>query len=299
MEIFTELNEQKDLSIILGFFDGIHQGHKAVISTGVNFAKNNGLKSALITFNEAPAVFLNKKKKQYILTKSDKIKAIEKLGVDYLYLLDFNEEFSKLTASDYLKMLIENFHPKAITSGYNHYFGYNKSGNSDYLKLMQKEYGYEYLEVEPVKIKHGVVSSSKIREALLSGDIKNANYMLGYRFYIENKVIEGQQLARTLGFNTANLLFPEGIIEIPNGVYAVEVNFNDKNYIGIANYGTKPTVTNDTKKILEVHIMNFDEDIYGETIKVSFLDKIRDEKKFDSLTQLKEQITKDIECLKL
>lgn len=299
MEIFTELNEQKDLSIILGFFDGIHQGHKAVISTGVNFAKNNGLKSALITFNEAPSVFLNKKKKQYILTKSNKIKAIEKLGVDYLYLLDFNENFSKITAFEYLKMLIKNFQPKAITSGYNHYFGYNKSGNSDYLKLMQKEYGYEYLEVKPIKIKQGVVSSSKIRESLLSGDIKNANYMLGYRFYVENKVIEGRQIARTLGFNTANLLFPEGIIEIPNGVYAVEVNFDDKNYIGIANYGTKPTITNDNKKILEVHIMNFDKDIYGKVIKVSFLDKIRDEKKFDSLTQLKEQITKDIECLKL
>lgn len=299
MEIFTELNKQQDLSIILGFFDGIHQGHKAVISTGVNFAKHNGLKSALITFNEAPAVFLNKKNKQYILTKSDKIKAIENLGVDYLYLLDFNEDFSKITASEYLKMLVENFHPKAITSGYNHYFGYNKSGNSDYLKLMQNEYGYKYLEVEPVKIKQGVVSSSKIREALLSGNIQKANYMLGYRFYVENEVIEGQQLARTLGFNTANLLFPEGILEIPNGVYAVEVNVDNKNYIGIANYGTKPTVTNDTKKILEVHIMNFDKDIYGKIIKVSFLDKIRDEKKFDSLNQLKEQITKDIECLKL
>lgn len=299
MEIFTELNKQKDLSIILGFFDGIHQGHKAVISAGVNFAKRNGLKSALVTFNEAPAVFLKKKQKQYILTKSEKIRLIENLGVDYLYLLDFNEEFSKITASDYLKMLVENLHPKAITSGYNHYFGYNKSGNSDYLKLMQNEYNYEYLEVEPVKIKLGIVSSSKIREALLSGNIKLANYMLGYRFFVENEVIEGQQLARTLGFNTANLLFPEDIIQIPNGVYAVEVNIDGNNYIGIANYGTKPTVTNDNKKILEVHIVNFDENIYGKVIKVSFLDKIRDEKKFESLTQLKEQITKDIECLKL
>lgn len=299
MEIFTELNKQKDLSVILGFFDGIHQGHKAVISAGVNFAKRNGIKSALVTFNEAPSVFLKKKKKQYLLTKSEKIRLIENLGVDYLYLLDFNEDFSKITASDYLKSLIENLHPKAITSGYNHYFGFNKSGNSDYLKLMQNEYNYEYLEIEPVKIKDGIVSSSKIREALLSGKIKLANYMLGYRFYIENKVIEGQQLARTLGFNTANLLFPEDIIQIPNGVYAVEVKIDNNNYIGIANYGTKPTVTNDDKKILEVHIVNFDENIYGKVIKVSFLDKIRDEKKFESLTQLKEQITKDIECLKL
>lgn len=299
MEIFSEFNHQENTSVILGFFDGIHQGHKAVISTGVKLAKENGLKSALVTFNEAPAVFLKKKKKQYILTKSEKIKKIEDLGVDYLYLLDFNDDFSKITASNYLKMLVENLHPKMITSGYNHYFGYNKSGNSDYLKLMQKEYNYKYTEVQPVKIKDGIISSSKIRESLLKGDLKTANYMLGYRFYVKNEVIEGQQLARTLGFNTANLLFPQDIIELPNGVYAVEVNIDDKNYIGIANYGSKPTVTENNQKILEVHIMNFDKDIYGKCIKVSFLDKIRDEKKFDSLTELKKQIAKDIECLEL
>lgn len=299
MKIFTEFNKQENLSLILGFFDGIHQGHRIVISTGVNYAKDNGLKSALITFNNAPAVFFNKKEPKYILTKSEKINMIENLGVDYLYLLDFNEDFAKINAFDYLKMLIDNFAPKAITTGYNHYFGYNKSGNSDFLELMQKEYNYKYLQIEPVKVKNGIVSSSKIKEALSNGDIQTANYMLGYRFYVENEVIKGEQIARTLGFNTANLLFPEDVIEIPNGVYAVEVNIDDKNYIGIANYGSKPTVTDSDKKILEVHIINFDQDIYGKNIKVSFLDKIRDEKKFQSLTSLKEQIKKDIECLEL
>lgn len=299
MEIFSELNSQENVSVILGFFDGIHQGHKAVITTGVNYAKNNGLKSALVTFKDAPVVFLNNKKPEYIVTKSDKIKMIENLGVDFLYILDFDENFSKLSASQYLKILVDNLHPKAIVSGYNHYFGYNKSGNTDYLRLMQKEYGFEFVEVEPIKIKDGVISSSKIREALLAGNIKLANYMLGYRFYVENKVIEGQQIARTLGFNTANLMFPADVIQIPNGVYAVEVNIDGKNYIGIANYGSKPTITDDEKKLLEVHIMNFEKNIYGKVIRVSFLDKIRDEKKFNSLIELKEQITKDIECLEL
>ena len=299
MEIFSELNSQENVSVILGFFDGIHQGHKAVITTGVNYAKNNGLKSALVTFKDAPVVFLNNKKPEYIVTKSDKIKMIENLGVDFLYMLDFDENFSKLSASQYLKILVDNLHLKAIVSGYNHYFGYNKSGNTDYLRLMQKEYGFEFVEVEPIKIKDGVISSSKIREALLAGNIKLANYMLGYRFYVENKVIEGQQIARTLGFNTANLMFPADVIQIPNGVYAVEVNIDGKNYIGIANYGSKPTITDDEKKLLEVHIMNFEKNIYGKVIRVSFLDKIRDEKKFNSLIELKEQITKDIECLEL
>lgn len=299
MEIFTEFNKQENLSVVLGFFDGIHQGHKVVINTAVEYARKNGLKSALVTFNDSPSNFFSKKISKYILTKSEKFKFIEDLGIDYLYVLNFDETLSKMTAADYLKNLVENLCPKAITTGYNHYFGYNKSGGPDYLKLMQKEYGYQYLEVAPVKTKQGVISSSRIKEALISGDLDLANTMLGYRFYVKNDVIEGAKLGRTIGFKTANLYFPKEIIELSNGVYAVEVKVDDKKYIGIANYGRKPTVTNVTKKILEVHIFNFDENIYGKSIKVSFLNKIREEKKFQSLLELKTQIVKDIECLKL
>lgn len=299
MEIFTEFNKQENLSVVLGFFDGIHQGHKVVINTAVEYARKNGLKSALVTFNDSPSNFFSKKISKYILTKSEKFKFIEDLGIDYLYVLNFDETLSKMTAADYLKNLVENLCPRAITTGYNHYFGYNKSGGPDYLKLMQKEYGYQYLEVAPVKTKQGVISSSRIKEALISGDLDLANTMLGYRFYVKNDVIEGAKLGRTIGFKTANLDFPKEIIELSNGVYAVEVKVDDKKYIGIANYGRKPTVTNVTKKILEVHIFNFDENIYGKSIKVSFLNKIREEKKFQSLLELKTQIVKDIECLKL
>lgn len=299
MEIFTEFNKQENLSVVLGFFDGIHQGHKVVINTAVEYARKNGLKSALVTFNDSPSNFFSKKISKYILTKSEKFKFIEDLGIDYLYVLNFDETLSKMTAADYLKNLVENLCPRAITTGYNHYFGYNKSGGPDYLKLMQKEYGYQYLEVAPVKTKQGVISSSRIKEALISGDLDLANTMLGYRFYVKNNVIEGAKLGRTIGFKTANLDFPKEIIELSNGVYAVEVKVDDKKYIGIANYGRKPTVTNVTKKILEVHIFNFDENIYGKSIKVSFLNKIREEKKFQSLLELKTQIVKDIECLKL
>ena len=299
MEIFTELNKQENLSVILGFFDGIHRGHKAVINAGVSYAKNNCLKSALITFKDSPAKIIKNIDTKYILTQSEKIEKIESLGIDYLYLLNFDEEFSKITAKDYLENLVNILSPKAIATGYNHYFGYNKSGNADYLRLMQEKYGYKYLEVSPIEIKEGVVSSSKIREALLSGNINLANIMLGYRFYIKNTVIHGAQIGRTIGFKTANLLFQNAVIELPNGVYAVEVQVDGINYMGIANYGLKPTVTNDTKKLLEVHILNFDDDIYGKEIKVSFLNKIRDEKKFDSLVELKTQIKKDIECLEL
>ena len=301
MDILNTLenNNNETLSLILGFFDGLHTGHREVIRKGVQYAKDNCLKSALITFRDAPAVILNNSSPQYILTTAEKINKIEELGVDYLYIINFDEDLSKIKAADYLKMLVEKLKPKAITTGDNHYFGYNKTGSSDYLELMKKEYGYEYFRINPIKFENTVVSSSEIRNALQQGNIKNANFLLGYRFYVRGEVVQGRQLGRKIGFKTANIVYPKNMVKIPDGVYAVEVEIHNKKYIGIANYGSNPTVTNDTKKQIEVHIVNFDEDIYGETIKISFLDKIRDEKKFQTLTELKEQITKDIECLEL
>jgi len=299
MEIFEELKPTNDnnLVLILGFFDGLHLGHRVVIRTGVEYGQTHECKTALISFKEAPAVVLNKKFSNYIMTYQEKIKKLEELGIDYLFQINFNEELSKLSASDYLKKLIENFHPKAIITGDNHYFGYNRTGSADYLELMQNEYGYEYFRVNPIKFENTVVSSSQIRSALESGDIKLANFMLGYRFYIQGEVIKGRQIGRSIGFKTANINYPEKLIKIPDGVYAVEIDLDNKKYMGIANYGSDPTVTDKTDKIIEVHILNFNENIYGKTIKINFLDKIRDEIKFQSLTELKQQIAEDIKCL--
>lgn len=301
MEILNDIKTQNrvNLSLILGFFDGLHKGHREVVRTGVQFAKNNGIKSALITFRDSPAVVLKNKAPQYIITTKEKIKKIEELGVDYLYIINFDKNLAEMNANDYLKMLVENFKPKAITTGDNHFFGNNRTGSADYINLMKNEYGYEYFRVNSIKFENNVISSTNIRTALQNGDINTANLLLGYRFYVTGDVVQGRHIGRTIGFKTANLKYPENLVNIPDGVYAVEVEINDKKYMGIANYGSNPTVTNDTKKLIEVHIVNFDEDIYGESIKINFLDKIRDEKQFQSLTELKEQITKDIKCLKL
>jgi len=300
MEILNKLENinNEDLCVILGFFDGIHQGHKIVISKGVDWAKENNTKTAIITFDNAPAVYLKNKKPQYILTEEEKYSKLEQLGIDYLFVLNFDEKLSKINASDYLKFLIEKISPKAIITGENHFFGFNKSGNSDYLNLMKKEYNYEYFAIPSIKFQNMTVSSSKIRENLEIGDIPQANLLLGYRFFIKSNVEKGKQLGQKIGFRTANLSYPKNIVEIPTGVYAVEVEIDEKKYIGIANYGSNPTITNDDKKILEVHILNFEENIYNKNIKVNFLNKIRDEKKFQSLNELKEQIAKDIKCLK-
>lgn len=297
MEILNKLKSDENLAIALGFFDGIHLGHKAVIMAAVDYAKKNNLKSAVVTFRQSPYVALNNVKPNYIITLEEKIKAIKKLGVDYLYLSDFTEDLAKQTASDYLKNLVDDLHPKMIATGFNHYFGYNKSGGVDYLRLMQQEYGYEFKEINPIKLNEDVISSTAIRKALSNGDIPKANSMLGYRFYVKNEVIKGRQIGRTIGFKTANLKMPEKMINIPDGVYAVEVEVLGKKHMGIANFGSNPTVTDDSQKLLEVHIIDFNQDIYGELVKVSFLVKIRNEKKFQSLTELKAQIEKDIECL--
>lgn len=299
MKIFNEIknpyNEQ--LCVILGFFDGIHQGHKVVISKGVELAKENNYKTALITFDNAPAVIFNKKRARYILTDEEKFKRLEQLGIDYLFVIKFDENFSKINANDYLKMLVDKLSPKAIITGENHFFGFNKSGSSEFLNLMQDEYNYKYFSILSVKFDDKTVSSSKIREALEEGNVNLANVLLGYRFFIKGKVVKGRQLGQKIGFKTANIDYPENIVELPSGVYAVEVEIDQKKYIGIANYGSNPTVNDSDKKILEVHIINFDEDIYEKFINVDFLDKIRDERKFKSLTELKAQIEKDIKCL--
>ena len=299
MKILHELKntDSSDLCLILGFFDGIHQGHKVVIAKGIELAKENNLKPALITFDKAPSAFFKKKPARYILSDNDKFSGFEKLGIEYLYVLNFDKKLSEINAADYLKLLINTLSPKIIITGENHFFGYNKSGNSDYLELMKKEYGYEYFEIPSVKFQEKTVSSSKIKESLINGDINLANLLLGYRFYIKGQVVKGRQIGQKIGFKTANIEYPEDIIEIPSGVYAVEVEIDENKYIGIANYGSNPTVTDDIKKTLEIHIMNFNQDIYGQIITVKFLDKIRDEKKFQSLTELKEQIAKDIKCL--
>lgn len=297
MEILNKLKSNENLAIALGFFDGVHLGHKAVINAAVDYAKKNNIKSAVVTFRQSPYVALNNVKPNYIITLEEKIKAIKKLGVDYLYLSDFTEDLAKQTASDYLKNLVDDLHPKMIATGFNHYFGYNKSGGVDYLRLMQQEYGYEFKEINPIKLNEDFISSTAIRKALSNGDIPKANSMLGYRFYVKNEVIKGRQIGRTIGFKTANLKMPEKMINIPDGVYAVEVEVLGKKYMGIANFGSNPTVTDDSQKLLEVHIIDFNQDIYGELVKVSFLVKIRNEKKFQSLAELKAQIEKDIECL--
>ena len=283
-----------EVALILGFFDGVHIGHKDVILSAVDFAKKNSKKSLLITFNPSPAEYFSRNT-ELIFERVYSYKLIENLGVDYLLELDFTK-IAEISAIDYLQnFLIKNFKPISISTGFNHSFGLKRQGNSDFLENYSKIFNYEYFCIPAKILNNEVVSSSIIKEYLRNGDVESANDFLGRCFSISSTVIEGKQLGREIGFPTANLEYPQNIVKLPYGVYAVEV-LNKK---GVLNWGVKPTVVVD-KPVLEVHILDEKIDLYGKNINIKFMKRIRDEKKFNSLIDLKQQITKDIEeCLKL
>lgn len=296
MQIIHELSENPNLSLALGYFDGVHLGHQAVIKKAVEFAKQKNIKSAVITFKDHPCCYFRGVCPKYILTREYREKFIADLGIDYLYELDF-EKLANLSAEEYLKdILIKYFRPQAISTGFNHYFGHNKTGNVEFLKSGTATFGYEFTAIPPQKYAGEVISSTKIRNLLSYGNIELANNMLGRNFIIKGVVIKGQQIGRTIGFRTANLVYPPELIDLPFGVYSVIVNYNSKQYKGIANFGVRPTV-NGSGALLEVHILDFDKDIYGETLEVEFRKMIRREQKFESLDTLKQQIKSDIKSI--
>lgn len=289
MQKFSELNQKQNLAIALGYFDGVHIGHRAVIKSAVDFAKKNNTKSAVITFSDHPYCYFKGVCPKYILTREEREKRIASLGIDYLYELNF-EDFAHLTAKEYLNnILINHFHPISISTGWNHNFGKNKSGNVNFLEEQAKNYNYKYFKIPPQKINNEIISSTKIRKLLSEGNIEKANLMLGQNFSIEGEIVKGNQIGRTIGFRTANLVYPPELIELPYGVYAVDTTYGK----GIANFGIRPTL-NDSHTSLEAHILNFEKDIYGEIINVNFNKMIRTEKKFPSLDALKKQINLDI-----
>lgn len=296
MNIHYGLTQYPKQSLALGFFDGLHQGHKVVIKTAVNFAKENNTQSAVIVFKEHPMSYIMKNSVKQLITFEDKISMLEDLEVDNIFVLEFDSYLEHLSAAEYLKdILIKYFSPIAITTGFNHSFGYKRQGNSEFLRNFQSKYNYRYFEIPPITCNNIVSSSSSIRNAVMCGNLELANALLGYEFFLNAVVIPGQKLGRKLDFPTANFVYPSQIVELPTGVYLVTVEYDSAIYRGILNYGCCPTVSDDYELRCEVHILDFNRDIYNEKIKVSFVTKIRNEIKFSNITDLKHQIIKDID----
>ncbi len=295
MQILDKLDYNPNLSLCLGFFDGVHQGHKVVLKNAVNLALQNGIKSAVITFKEHPLCYLQNRTPKYIIPPQDRLELMEAQGIDYVYLLDFDEDIADLIAVDYLKeVLVNHFKPKFITTGFNHFFGAGKKGDAALLRAYQNEYGYRYFEIPPITYENTLISSSKIRQLVSEGSMENIKNLLGTYFYIKGRVITGNRIGRTISFPTANIEYPDNIIKASRGVYIACVEFDSEKYPAIVNLGKRPTIQGANHNLLlEAHILDFDENIYDKDIKVSFIKKIRDERKFDSLPDLKLQLVQD------
>jgi riboflavin kinase / FMN adenylyltransferase len=280
--------------LALGMFDGVHLGHQKVILDAIKKAESMDALSAIVTFADHPQCVTAKTPTKLITTLEDRLNLFEDLGVQAVVVLKFTEELSRMAAVDYLKnVLVEALHPHYISIGYDHRFGAQKKGNIDLLQKYSEQYNYEVTVIPPVSIDGQVVSSSVIRKFISIGDIPQASKLLGRPFSIRGKVIKGEQRGRVLGFPTANLTIPDEIVSPASGVYSGMVEINDKSYFSVVNVGKRPTFGDIEEDLIEVHILNFDGDLYGQEIQVLFLKRLRDEKKFRSVEELKEQIRLD------
>lgn len=291
-----ELPAFKKAVITIGTFDGLHDGHRKIISQLKEVAQNINGTTVVITFFPHPRhVLSNTENKVFILnTLEEKIALLQAEGIENLVIVPFTNEFSSMDAEAYVSdFLVNSFHPHTIIIGYDHRFGKNRTGNFELLKEGEKKYGYEVVEITAQQLNDIAISSTKIRQKLSEGDVTAANSLLGYAYFFSGKVVKGDQLGRTIGFPTANLEIAEQEKLIPgNGVYAVDVMIKDIKLKGMMNIGFRPTVGGIVRKI-EVNIFDFNEDIYDQNITVSLKKKLRDEKKFNGLDELKLQLGKD------
>ena len=283
----------KESVVTIGNFDGIHKGHQVLIEKATEYAKKNNVISTVFTFNNHPVNYFKPNSIKNIITNNDKIKILKTMGVDYIINIPFDEYMTKISGYDFVKdILIDKLGAKKIIVGHDFTFARNKEGNIDLLKELSKKNGFLLEIVNPVKIDDIRISSSYIRKLILDGKVEDARKYLGRNYKLSGEVIHSKKLGRTIGFPTANISIDENIIIPKVGIYATKVYVNGTIYYGATNVGYNPTV-NGNKLSIETNILEFNDDIYGKIITIEFLERIRDEKKFNGIEELKEQLQKD------
>jgi len=294
-----EIVELKSPVATIGTFDGVHLGHRAVINQLNALAKERNTESLIITFEPHPRIVLNRDvdNLRFINNAKEKEHLLAKAGVDHLLVLPFTSEFSKLSARTFIQeYLINKLHIQAMIVGYDHHFGRMDDGDED-VTILLKEYGIDVERIAVKDVGEISVSSTKIRKAIMVGDISLANKLLGQPYGLCGTVVHGNKLGRTIGFPTANLMLEFKLKLLPqDGVYAVWVLFRGEKYQAMLNIGFKPTVLGSARSI-EVNIFDFDKDIYGEFLVVELISKIRNEMAFPNLDKLKEQLQIDREIV--
>ena len=279
--------------IALGSFDGLHIGHLSLIYKVVEIAKENNGKSMVFTFKNHPKTLIYKEHVPKLLMDNDrKVEILTTHKVDIVCFQEFNLEFMKMTPEEFVEFLVFKYNVKGFVVGFNYKFGYKNLGNVELLQKLQNKYGYELCIMKPCTYKEQVISSTRIRKSLEDGDVLDASKMLSLPYVLSGKVVHGKKLGRTMGFPTANLKYNQNFILPKVGVYYTNIKVNNKIYKGITSVGNNPTVDGENLTI-ETYILDFNKDIYGEKIVISFIKRIRDMKKFNGVEELKDQLEKD------
>lgn len=305
MNVFQDFHSIEKIHhpvITIGTFDGVHIGHQKIINQLNEEAEKINGESVLFTFYPHPRMVLYPESHgiKLIQTQEEKMAKLEKMGLKNCIVFPFTFEFSRMTALEFVRdFLVNQLHVKKLVIGYDHQFGKNREGSLQFLKDICETYDFEVIEIPAQDIDEVNVSSTKIREAILAGNIQKANDYLGDTFELTGTVVKGNQLGRTIGYPTANIVLNSDLKLIPgNGVYAVRVNVRGVWFGGMMNIGTRPTVVSNGGRTIEVNIFDFDETIYDETVTVQFLSKWRDEQKFNGLEELKNQLKLDEETIR-
>lgn len=299
MKVFRDISEfsktQKPV-LTLGMFDGVHLGHQALIKKLNEVARQSGGESVILTFDPHPRTVLghNNSDLQLITTLEEKVKLLEFFGLQNLILHPFTKEFSQLCSTDFVEqLLVQMIGVDTVVIGYDHHFGYNREGNYEQLVELSKRLKFNVIEFEELKIDDLEVGSSKIRRALSEGKLSYAQKALGRNYNLSGKVVHGDKLGRTLGFPTANLEIDTYKLIPADGVYLVDVQHASQTYRGLLSIGTRPTVTQSNERRVEVYILDFDQEIYGENLSLELIYFIRPDQKFNSVEELVTQMELD------
>jgi len=293
----SEISRNSKTVITVGTYDGVHLAHRQVLNKVLELSKQRGQRSFIVTFEPHPQEVLKTKTPDIKLLTSvdEKLRLIEKCGIENVLVIKFTKEFSKTEPREfYEKYIYSKIGLSDLVIGYDHLFGRDRGGDFKTLLDLGNEFGFEVHRVEEIDIDGKPVSATRIRKALAEGKIEEANKLLGYEYSFDGIVVEGDKVGRAIGYPTVNLKFVKENKVMPNdGIYCVKVVYNNEVYYGMMYHGVRPTLTEGLKSALEVHIFDFDRTIYGEKLTVSFLTKLRDDRKFKSKEELIEQIDKD------
>lgn len=299
---FESYKNIKNPIVTVGTFDGVHFGHQKIIQRLQKIAKKNNGESVLLTFDPHPRkILLNDQGLKLIHTINEKINILENLGLDHLVIYPFTLEFSKFSAKRYIdELLIQKLGTHTLVIGYDHHFGNDREGNIDLLKKYEKSNPFYLEEIKAHEIEEIKISSTKVRSAIEKGNIHLVNDYCGHFYEFSGEVVHGNGIGKTIGTPTANIKLNSNEKIIPlDGVYAVVCQIKDANYKGIMNIGFKPTVDEGQKRTVEIHLFDYEKDIYGQDLRTKVIERIRDEVKFNSLKELKSQILKDNEKAKI